>query len=644
MVAASLIGIPRWRRPLPEEPAHGLLLHLVELNGYSSAETVADCLGLRASELKVGKAKSLSAFAGMIRCPLDVLTADSPAELPPRKRVERSFRNAKARNTTALKIRSVAISSDQLSRRDRRVCPACLEDSRHHRFWWDLTAITTCPRHELRLVDRCGCGSDARLSWQDTKLFYCGKCSRRTPARRESAGRDVLAADAYLLKRFGVTSGEDFPVLDSMSFFDAVDTLERVGAASIGGLKRKWQSADSLGVDPEVVRARGFSILASGRLTDLLDGLLAEFRKESPDVEPALTTAYGWFYHWLNLKGGRQFSESLSDTFIAHGRNNFHLNGAIELNSGGPVLPATYTLEQAAKECAIGRTSMRKLGVQLGIIREEAKTGQVLVFDGPTVRAVAKDLSESVDQEGAIGRLGLDLVVVKDLVRSGAIAPLFNGRQWRQHYAFRQSDLDAFIQTILGNSRAVEVPREGEMSALDARRRFNLSGALFLRLIAEGHVKVTAHPRKGRGVAGVLVGRQELKSALIAMATREDIPVPVASVALETTNRVVRKLIEKRFLHSAETAGQAVVTAKSFARFRCDFIGLQEIASMLGCEVDRVGARVAKLGIRYKPALGRCGFHCFPRSQIYEKLPELKALLGNDLRLNSPAARESRAA
>ena len=637
-MAERLMGIPRWSRPLPEEPAHGLLLRLVELNGYSSAETVAECLGLRASELKVGRTKSLSAFARMIRCPVDMLTADSPTELPPRKRAERKFRNARARNITALEIRSVAIGGEQLLRTNRRVCPACLEESRHHRFWWDLTAITTCPRHKLRLVDRCGCGSDRRLSWKDNKLFYCGKCSRRTPVSREPADPDVMAADTYLLKRFGVMTAKDLPVLDGMSFFDAVDTLERVGAASFGGLKLKWQSAQSLGIDPEALRARGLWILSSGRLTDLLDGLLAEFRQAKPDVEPALTTAYGWFYHWLNLKGGRQFSESLSEAFITHGRNNFHLSGAVESNSCDPVLRATYTLKQAAAECGIGRVSMRKLGVQLGLIREEART--VLVFDGPTVRAVAKDLSERVDQNGASEKLGLDRKVVKHLVRLGAIAPLFNGRQWRQFYAFRQGDIDTFIQKILGGSRAVDARQEGQMSALDARLRFNLSGGLFLRLIAEGHVRVVAHLKEEPGVAGALVDRQKLKTALILMAARENVPISVAACVLDTTNPVVRKLIEKQFLYSARSDGQPLVTAKSFAQFRREFIGVQEIANMLGCEVHRVEPHTAKLGIRFKPAAGRCGFHSFSRCQIDAKLPELKALLRSGF--NSSAEHEIR--
>jgi hypothetical protein len=578
----------------------------------------------------------------MIRCPPELLLADSPVELPVRKRVERSFKNAKARNTTALSIRGVAISSDHLSRTNRRVCPACLDESRHHRFWWDLSAITTCPRHKLRLVNTCGCGNEVCLSWRDNNIFHCEKCSRSAPVLRESAPPNTLAADAYLLKRFGITKPKEHLVLDGMTFFDAVDTMERVGAASIGGLKNKWQSAESLGLLPETVRAHGFSILSSGSLVDVLDNLLAEFRSARSDIEPALTTAYGWFYHWLNLKGGRQFSEILSNTFVSHARDNFHLNGQIGWHGSAP--PATYTLEKASKECGIGRETLRKLGVKLGMIRPSGIEGHALAFDGSAVRALAEDLRASVDLRNAQAILGVYSSVLHGLVSLGLIAPLFDGQEWRRQYAFRRSDLRAFIKKILGGAPAVDAPRKGQMTALDARRSFNLSGTLFVRLIAEGRVKAVAHIKEAPGVAAALVDRQDLKNALIDMASREDVPVPIAALALDTTNPVVRKLIEKRFLYSKKAAGRAVVTAKSFARFRGKFIGFQEIATILECEVELVHARVAKLGIRYKSAVGRCGFHGFARSEIEAKLPKLKAMVSSDLRFNSPVRRASQAA
>ncbi|MGC0322524.1 hypothetical protein ABIG06_003153 [Bradyrhizobium sp. USDA 326] len=641
-MAFGTTGVPRWRRPEAEEPAHGLLLHLVELNGYSSVKTVAECLGVRMSDLRSGKRKAMATFAKAIRCPQDILEADSPVELPQNARAERTFGNAQARNTVAMSLRGIHIGADQFDRTKRKLCPACLEEGRHHRFWWDFIAVTTCPRHKLSLIDRCGCGSDTQLTWRDSELFYCGECSRNVPVERKPADPDVSAADAALLKRFGITEAPPCPVLDAMSFYDAIDTMERVGAAALGGLKPKWQSAGTLGLDPATVRARGFSILSTGGLAAVLDGLVAEFRKTNPDTEPALTTAYGWLYHWLNLKGGRAFSEILFEAFVTHAHENFHLNGRIALDAS--VLPGTYTLAKAAKECGIGRETMRKLGVKLAMIRPSGIEGHVLAFDGPAVRSLAEDLRSSVDFEGALSILGIDRVVLHSLISAGLISPMFGGREWRQQYAFRRSDLDAFIGRILGEAPLVDAPPESLMTAVDARQSFNLSGAMFFRLIAQNHVKVAARLREATGVAGAMVQREELRTTLVRTARREDVPVPVAALALATTNPVVRKLIEKRFLYTSKTNGQAMVTAKSFARFRQKFIGIQEVATTLGCDVERVEARAAKLGIRVKPSASRCGFHGFSREQVDAKLPQLRALVGSDLRFSAPAERRQDAA
>lgn len=639
-MASGTFGVPKWRRPEAEEPAHGLLLHLVELNGYSSVKTVAECLGVRMSDLRSGKRSAMATFAKAIRCPQDVLEHDSPVELAKNARAERTFGNDRVRNTVAMSLRGVPIGADQFDRTKRKICPACLEESRHHRFWWDFVAVTTCPRHMLCLVDQCGCGSDTILTWKDSELFYCGECSRDVPVARKPADPGLAAADTALLRRFGLVEASPCPVLDVMSFYDAVDTMERIGAAAIGGMTPKWQSAGTLRLDPATVRGRGFSILSTGGLATLLDDLLAEFRKTNPDTEPALTTAYGWLYHWLNAKGGRSFSEILFEEFVKHAHENFHLNGRIALDAS--VLPGTYTLEKAAKECGIIREQMRSLGVNLGLIRPSGTEGHVLAFDGDAVRAIAKDLRNSLDFTATEAMLGVHRNVLHGLIDLGFITPLFGGREWRQQYAFRRTDLDAFVEGILGEAPVVDAPPEGLMTALDARQSFNLSGAVFLRLIAQNHVKVAACLREASGVAGAMVDRQELRTALVLMATREDVPVPVAALALATTNPVVRKLVEKRFLYTAKADGQTLVTAKSFARFQQRFIGLQETAMTLGCDVDRVEARAAKLGIRLKPAAGRCGFHGFSREQIDAKLPELKALVSNDLRFGTPAERRQR--
>ena len=631
------MGVPKWRRPLAEEPAHGLLLHLVELNGYSSVKTVAECLGVRMSDLRSGRQTALTTFARAIRCPQTLLACDSPIELPKDARAERTYGNARARNTTAMSIRGVPVGADQFDRTKRKICPACLEESRHHRFWWDLVAVTVCARHKLRLVDRCGCGSEARLTWKDSDIFYCGDCSRDVPMARQLADPGTLAAEMVLLKRFGVTDAPPCPVLDGMSFYDTDDTMERVGAASIGGLKEKWQSARSLGVAPEVVRARGFSILSAGRLADLLDALLAEFKIKRPDVEPALTTAYGWLYHWLNAKGGRAFSEILFEAFVAHARDNFHVNGRIGLDAS--ILPATYTLEKASKECDIGRETMRKLGVKLGMVSPSGIEGHVIAFDGPAVRTLAEDLRKSVDFTGAKAILSIHGTVLHGLLSFGLVAPLFGGREWRQQYAFRIRDLDDFIRKVWADAPMVAKIPEDLMSASMARERLNMSGGYFLKLVLDGKTKTAARLSGAAGVSGVLVRESELRQALMDLIGVEDLPIPLAAVVLTTTNPVVKRLLARGLLRNSRKDNGSLVTAASLAEFCRKYIGLTELVKICGRPIMRVRPCLAFMGIEQIPALSKCSFHGVSRPEIEMRIDEFRSQVLNDLRVVKAARR-----
>ena len=107
------MGVPKWRRPLAEEPAHGLLLHLVELNGYSSVKTVAECLGVRMSDLRSGRQTALTTFARAIRCPQTLLVCDRPSNC--RKMPGPNVPMGTPEHATPLRCRYVAFPSAPIS-------------------------------------------------------------------------------------------------------------------------------------------------------------------------------------------------------------------------------------------------------------------------------------------------------------------------------------------------------------------------------------------------------------------------------------------------------------------------------------------------------------------------------------------------
>ena len=204
--SADYVGVPIWRWPEPEETAQGLLLRLAELNGYPSADFVAKCVGVRIAEIKRGEANALQRFAEAIRCDPDVLGRDSVRPEP--------VKNDKRKNKI-LRIRGIPISAKSHSFNLRRACPDCLLELRHHRFWWDIVPLTTCPTHGRTLAVRCSCREVATLSWRGGCVFECPFCKTRDPRMLASGRADpgVAAADAYVLRRFGIGSATQIPIL-----------------------------------------------------------------------------------------------------------------------------------------------------------------------------------------------------------------------------------------------------------------------------------------------------------------------------------------------------------------------------------------------------------------------------------------------
>lgn len=66
----------------------------------------------------------------------------------------------------------------------RRWCPDCLRETGVHHAWWDIVAVTTCPKHSCALVESCICGLS--VTWRNAGFYNCacGRLLARVPAGR----------------------------------------------------------------------------------------------------------------------------------------------------------------------------------------------------------------------------------------------------------------------------------------------------------------------------------------------------------------------------------------------------------------------------------------------------------------------------
>ncbi|MGA4211695.1 TniQ family protein [Ralstonia pseudosolanacearum] len=70
-----------------------------------------------------------------------------------------------------------------------QICPACVEENHRALAAWSVGLVTSCPKHGLRLRDRCQCGRAVR--WRRPALEFC-ECGLCLTTRDQS----IVAADA----------------------------------------------------------------------------------------------------------------------------------------------------------------------------------------------------------------------------------------------------------------------------------------------------------------------------------------------------------------------------------------------------------------------------------------------------------------
>src|SRR5262245_25132772 len=172
---------PLWVTPLPDEPPHGMYLRLAERNGFRRVGLLENLVGIKLRHVRLGR--DLDHLAAMLRCEPEHLNGTLIKHQRPGSPI----------------VGGEAVRRKDLTMLRRRACPACLAKSAHHRFWWDLGFVATCPIHEIWLAQSCSCGGP--LTWADGSLAKCRTCEdgdvRLLPF--ETASSEVIALDRWVL-------------------------------------------------------------------------------------------------------------------------------------------------------------------------------------------------------------------------------------------------------------------------------------------------------------------------------------------------------------------------------------------------------------------------------------------------------------
>ncbi|MEJ0050138.1 MAG: TniQ family protein [Methylovirgula sp.] len=500
------LGLPLWAAPSPEEPAHGLLLRLTQINCYPSVQYSMRETGLSIYALRHGW--QFEDLARLTRSDVSNIARDSFRKLD-----------------DVVVIRGEKIG--KMRDRDynvRRVCPSCLRESLHHRFFWDLSFFTHCPRHKIKLIDHCTCELAQPLTWRDGRL-HRGNCCRTGDLRTihgDTAQPDVAAMEAYLAGRLGICPRIRVAALDELDLVDAIDLLERVGALDAGGYAKNWRLAKKVNLTQSATRARAYRIITEDRFQEVLDKAHAGFRRANPNRSGNLSAGYGWFYHWYNYQGGKNFSPYLAEQIVRHASRNFYVGREVAEFNSDTISADTLaellenhenslSLSEASRITGLNHSTFPKLARALGLM--EAGRARPRSISKADVSVVAAIWARLIDREAAGDILGLARGSLhghfKLFVRLGLLMPFIAGPPGMgKTHRFLRDDIEAFC--VRARRRCEQQQGRQEDTVLIFDRHFGPTGPHLLQAILSGDIVDAWIDRGQTGIRSISIRRSEL--------------------------------------------------------------------------------------------------------------------------------------
>jgi hypothetical protein len=207
-----------------------------------------------------------------------------------------------------VRLGSQVLKADDWSFGSLRVCPQCLRedlDARrghpdyraHVRSWWNLAFIYACPFHSVSLITRDPANDEKSLNPEalDVRFAAGQEYDLAVFPVAERRVSDVRL-ETYILGRLGFMPPSNNGTLDSLSLADAIQLLDHIGVAAIGGAYAHTSGGT---VSSREALVAGYTIIKEGRpaLVRLFENLKTQAGAAENQWIPRAN--YGRLYAWL---------------------------------------------------------------------------------------------------------------------------------------------------------------------------------------------------------------------------------------------------------------------------------------------------------------------------------------------------------
>jgi TniQ len=221
-------------RPKEDESYLGFLLRLAEINSFDTPYWILKIMGAGSSTFRTYSAEA-SARLSLRLASLSKLSV---------KDLEHLY-NRPVRGKYLLSFFDHPVPPYLLRPGRPRVCPKCLSQSQYCRKQWDFAAITSCPTHQIMLLEKCpGCGKPITWLRRSVSHCRCGTDWRQTQTVRLSKSEIVVSQLIY--KEFQLPCPQILKPRDNNPLYD-VDLPSLLSALFLITSQQEGRNGDTLG-------------------------------------------------------------------------------------------------------------------------------------------------------------------------------------------------------------------------------------------------------------------------------------------------------------------------------------------------------------------------------------------------------------
>jgi hypothetical protein len=545
-----------------DEPSHGYYARLVAAEGHLSVVKYSEGIGVNARYMDP---------EGLLTILMTLPLSDE--------------RRERLRNATPVwdgahyRLAGQRFNNKDMSFLSRRWCPGCLNESAHHRAWWDIQAISECPHHKHPIMDRDDHGNAVRWWWPVMDSSPKGDLLAKPMPR--DVGPNSFAA--YIIGRLGFGTPFSSDLLDEHDICDVIQVSEMVGT-----LLSSPSSETAPKHSPEMTEV-GFQAM-SGDAANLVEYLRAWVRANVPTE--TRTRGYAFAFGWVNRHREHLDSKKLRDVLLVSFRRALALESrqSSESSVSADFTEKLISRTVLANRLGVGKNAVATVADALGFLPKGTEYRTLVQFDPAEADAIERHFQQMPGRIEVGRALGLTSREIKPLVKAGLLREFSSASAKGQGgYRIVRSDVESLLKRLetLRNDGSDGPSVSFQQFAKNTGRS---KGELALSVVEGRHHVVRAKSRMPgfKGLKVICKADQTSRKPLRVLQRPSDVVSLVgARIELNVSQRILPRLIDAGVLVRVDDskAGKSL-TRGSVARFAAEYRNANQVLAVTGMTVS----------------------------------------------------------